>query len=215
MSVRSWRSRARDSTAAPDIGAPPPEAGEVRRIIADIWHETFPTLDTLHPFPSCAGVERRLRAFAPRSRDGVRGRPPLRRARLAPGRSCRRLSGGRMLEAAVLHLLRADHSAGSAGHVKRREGSKAEAEDAAEPVSWSGAGGQRPTMWAFCRIRLLASACRDSRSRTLRRLAGPQNLGSVDNQCQQTGKCPERINVYIMVALGNATLDLVFRVLSR
>ena len=41
------------------------------------WRETFPTLDTLHPFPSCAGVERRLRAFAPRRRDGVRGRPPL------------------------------------------------------------------------------------------------------------------------------------------
>ena len=72
---------------------------------------------------------------------------PSRRARLAPGRSCRRLSGGRMLEAAVLHLLRADHSAGSAWHVKRWEGAKAEAEDAAEPVLWSGAGGQRPTMW--------------------------------------------------------------------
>ena len=36
---------------------------------------------------------------------------PLRRARLAPSRSCRCLFGGRKLEAAVLHLLRADHSA--------------------------------------------------------------------------------------------------------
>ena len=44
---------------------------------------------------------------------------PLRRARLASGRSCRRPSGGRMFEAAVLHLLWADNSAGLAGHVKR------------------------------------------------------------------------------------------------
>ena len=42
-----------------------------------IWHETFLPLSTPHPLPSCAGVERRLRAFAPRNRDGVRGRPPL------------------------------------------------------------------------------------------------------------------------------------------
>ena len=45
---------------------------------------------------------------------------PLRRARLASGRLCRRPSGGRMFEAAVLHLLSADKSAGLAGHVKRR-----------------------------------------------------------------------------------------------
>ena len=45
---------------------------------------------------------------------------PLRRARLASGRPCRRLSGGRMIDAAVLHLLRADKSAGLAVHVKRR-----------------------------------------------------------------------------------------------
>ena len=45
---------------------------------------------------------------------------PLRRARLASGRPCRRLSGGRMIEAAVLHLLRADKSADLAVHVKRR-----------------------------------------------------------------------------------------------
>ena len=45
---------------------------------------------------------------------------PLRRARLASGRLRRRLSGGRMLVAAVLHLLCADKSAGSVGHVKCR-----------------------------------------------------------------------------------------------
>ena len=45
---------------------------------------------------------------------------PLRRARLASGRLCRRLSGGRMLVAVVLHLLCADKSAGSVGHVKCR-----------------------------------------------------------------------------------------------
>ena len=45
---------------------------------------------------------------------------PLRRSRLASDLSCRRASGGRMFEAAVLHLLRADHSAGLAGHAKRR-----------------------------------------------------------------------------------------------
>ena len=45
---------------------------------------------------------------------------PLRRAWLTSGRSCRRPSGGRMFEAAVLHMLRAGKSAGLAGHVKRR-----------------------------------------------------------------------------------------------
>ena len=44
----------------------------------------------------------------------------MRRPRLASGRSRRRLSGGLMIKAAVLHLLRADKSAGLAGHVKRR-----------------------------------------------------------------------------------------------
>ena len=39
----------------------------------------------------------------------------LSRAWLASGRLCRRPSGGRMFEAAVLHLLRADNSAGLAG----------------------------------------------------------------------------------------------------
>ena len=87
----------------------------------------FLPLGTPQPFPSCAGVERRLRAFAPRNRDGVRRRPRfgplailLRRAWLASGRLCRRPSGGRMFEAAVLQLLRTDSSAGLAGHVKRR-----------------------------------------------------------------------------------------------
>ena len=42
-----------------------------------IWRETLPTLDTLQLFPSCTGVERCLRAFVSRIRDGVRGRPPL------------------------------------------------------------------------------------------------------------------------------------------
>ena len=46
---------------------------------------------------------------------------PLRRARLAPGRSYRRLSGGRMLEAVVLHLLRADNSASSGGRLIDRK----------------------------------------------------------------------------------------------
>ena len=45
---------------------------------------------------------------------------PRRRARLASGRSCRRLPGGRMLVAAVLHLLCADKSAGSVGHAECR-----------------------------------------------------------------------------------------------
>ena len=45
---------------------------------------------------------------------------PWRTARLASGRSCRRLPGGRMLVAVVLHLLCADKSAGSGGHVKFR-----------------------------------------------------------------------------------------------
>ena len=45
---------------------------------------------------------------------------PLRISRLASDRSCRRPSGGRMFEAAVLHLLQADHSTGLAGHAKRR-----------------------------------------------------------------------------------------------
>ena len=45
---------------------------------------------------------------------------PLRGARRASGRSCRRPSGGRMFEAAVLHLLRTDNSTGLAGHAKRR-----------------------------------------------------------------------------------------------
>ena len=44
---------------------------------------------------------------------------PLSRAWLASGRLCRRPSGGRMFEAAVLHLLWADNSAGLARHVKR------------------------------------------------------------------------------------------------
>ena len=39
----------------------------------------------------------------------------LSRAWLASGRLCRRPSGGRMFEAAVLHLLRTDNSAGLAG----------------------------------------------------------------------------------------------------
>ena len=91
---------------------------------------------------------------------------PLRKAWLASGRLCRRPSGGRMFEAAVLHLLSADNSAGLAGHVKhrpqsppRRDGQHSwcpaaprqlEVEgEAARSVSWSGAGGQRPTMWVF------------------------------------------------------------------
>ena len=45
---------------------------------------------------------------------------PLRGAWLASGRSCRRPLGGRMFEAAVLHPLRTDKSAGLAAHVKRR-----------------------------------------------------------------------------------------------
>ena len=92
-----------------------------------IWRETSIRSGTLHPFPSCAGVERRLRACALRRRDGVCGRPPLwpagdpvAEARLASGRLCHRLSGGRMLVAVVLHLLCADKSAGSVGHVKCR-----------------------------------------------------------------------------------------------
>ncbi len=45
---------------------------------------------------------------------------PLRRARLASDRLCRRLSGSRMLVAVVLHLLCADKSAGTVRHVKCR-----------------------------------------------------------------------------------------------
>ena len=41
------------------------------------WRETSLRSGTLHPFPSCAGDERRLRACALRRRDGVCGRPPL------------------------------------------------------------------------------------------------------------------------------------------
>ena len=44
---------------------------------AFVWRETFIRSGTLHPFPNCAGVERRLRACALRRRDGVCGRPPL------------------------------------------------------------------------------------------------------------------------------------------
>ena len=40
---------------------------------------------------------------------------PLRRAWLASGQSCRRPFGGRMFEAAVLYLLRIEHSAGMDG----------------------------------------------------------------------------------------------------
>ena len=87
----------------------------------------FLPLGTPQPLPSCAGVEQRLRAFAPRNRDGVRRHPrfgplaiPLRRAWLASGRLCRRPSGGRMFEAAVLRLWRTDSSADLAGPVKRR-----------------------------------------------------------------------------------------------
>ena len=93
-----------------------------------LWRETSLRSGTLHPFPSCAGVERRLRACALRRRDGVCGRGPRcgplailwRRARLASGWLCRRLSGGRMLVAVVLHLLCADRSAGSVGHAECR-----------------------------------------------------------------------------------------------
>ena len=42
-----------------------------------LWHETFLPLGTTQPVPRCSGVERRLRASAPRNRDGVRGRPPF------------------------------------------------------------------------------------------------------------------------------------------
>ena len=42
-----------------------------------IWRETYLPSGTLHLFPNCVRVERRLRAFAPRRRDGVCGRPPL------------------------------------------------------------------------------------------------------------------------------------------
>ena len=84
-----------------------------------IWHETFLPLGTPHPLPCCAGVERRLRTVAPQNRWRSREAPavahlarvPLRRARLA---------SGRLFEAAVLHLLWTDNSAGLAGHVKRR-----------------------------------------------------------------------------------------------
>ena len=75
-----------------------------------IWHETSPSLGTLRPFPGCAKAERRLRAFAPRAGMAFAGVPrsgppaiPFRRARLASGRSCRRLSGGRLLDAVGLH----------------------------------------------------------------------------------------------------------------
>ena len=45
-----------------------------------IWHETFLPPVALRPAPSRTGAGRHLRAFAPRSRDGVRGRPPFRPA---------------------------------------------------------------------------------------------------------------------------------------
>ena len=38
--------------------------------VPPIWHETFLPLGTPQPIPRCAGAERRLRAFALRSRDG-------------------------------------------------------------------------------------------------------------------------------------------------
>ncbi len=40
-----------------------------------IWHETFLPLGTTKPVPSYYGVERRLRAFASRNRDGACKRP--------------------------------------------------------------------------------------------------------------------------------------------
>ena len=55
-----------------------------------VWHETFLRSSTLRPVPSCAGVVARRRF-----RCGGRG---LRQAGL-----CRRLSGGRMLDAAIRH----------------------------------------------------------------------------------------------------------------
>ncbi len=45
--------------------------------VRSIWHETFLPLDTPPPIPSRTGVERHPQTFAPRSRDGVRGRPPF------------------------------------------------------------------------------------------------------------------------------------------
>ena len=42
-----------------------------------IWHETLLPPGAPQPVPSRTGVERRLRAVAPRKRDGVRGRPPF------------------------------------------------------------------------------------------------------------------------------------------
>ncbi len=42
-----------------------------------IWHETFLPPGTPQPLPSRTGVERHPQTFAPRSRDGVRGRPPV------------------------------------------------------------------------------------------------------------------------------------------
>ncbi len=58
-------------------------------------------------------------AFAGDPRSGPLA-TPLRRAWLASGQSCRRPFGGRMFEPPVLHLLRANNSAGLAGYVKRR-----------------------------------------------------------------------------------------------
>ena len=41
------------------------------------WHETFLPLGTPHPLLNCTGVGRRLWAFAPRNRDGVRRAAPV------------------------------------------------------------------------------------------------------------------------------------------
>ena len=138
-----------------------------------IWHETFLPLGTPQPIPSCAGAERRLRAFALRNRDGVRGRPPFWpagdpvaqsvacvRPTVSPpvrrpdvrgcspssvvGRQFRRF--GRACQAPTSKPAARGWTAfmgsGCSSALSGRRG-------AAKSVSWSGAGGQRPTMWVF------------------------------------------------------------------
>ena len=133
-----------------------------------IWHETFLPLSTPHPLPSCAGVERRLQAFAPRNRDGVRGRPPLWPAAdpVAQSVACVRP----VVSPPVRRPdVRGCSPSSVADRTFRRFGRACQAPvlkpaaqgwtafirywavegEAAKTVSWSGAGGQRPVMWVF------------------------------------------------------------------
>ena len=122
-----------------------------------LWHETF-IFPRAHftRSPAAPGLNGVCEPSLPGTGMAFAGGPrcgplatPLRRAKLAAGRSCRRLSGGRMLDAVVLHLLRADNSAGSAGHVKCREGLKAERRTRRNPFHGRGRAAKRPTMWVF------------------------------------------------------------------